>query len=181
MNTRLFDMLHDRTDHNLLAVGDCVDIHFNGAIKEVIQQYRAVVGDFHRITQVALELVFLINNLHRPTTQHVGRTNDQRITNLVGRTNRFFFTAYGRIRRLQQIEALNHLLEALTIFRTVDGFRAGADNRHTRFFQSARELQWRLTTVLHDHTLGLLDTDDFQYIFQGNRLEIQAIRGIVIG
>ena len=38
-----------------------------------------------------------------------------------------------------------------------------------------------MATVLHDHADRFFDGDNFQYVFQGHRLKIQAVRGVVIG
>src|SRR5690606_960367 len=181
MHACLFDMLHDRADHHIGAIGHRVHVDLDGAVEEVVQQHRTVIGDFHRIAQVALELVFLIDDLHGAATQYIGRTHHQRIADLVRRGNGFVFAAHGGVRRLTQVQALDHLLEALAVFGTVDGFRAGTDDRHARLFQRARQFQRGLAAVLDDHTLGLFDADDFQYVFQGDRLEVQAIGSVVVG
>ena len=47
----------------------------------------------------------------------------------------------GGVGRLLQAQTVNRLLEALPVFGTVDGVRAGADDRHARGFQLARQLQ----------------------------------------
>lgn len=44
-------------------------------------------------------------------------------------------------RRLFQFQTLNRMLEAFTVFRTVDGIRAGTDNRYASSFQRARQFQ----------------------------------------
>src|SRR5690606_2921713 len=69
----------------------------------------------------------------------------------------------------------------LAVFGTVDSLRAGTDDRHASLFQRAGQFQRGLAAVLDDHTLGLFDADDFQYVFQGDRLEIQAIGSVVVG
>src|SRR5690606_27850682 len=71
--------------------------------------------------------------------------------------------------------------EALAVFGAVDGIRRGADDRHAGLFQGAADLQRGLPAVLHDDALGLLDTDDFQHVFQGHRLEVETIGGVVVG
>ena len=38
-----------------------------------------------------------------------------------------------------------------------------------------------MPAVLHDHTLGFFQLDDFQHVFQGQRLKIQSVGGVVIG
>ncbi len=43
MNTGLFDVLHDAADHDVLAVGQRVDIDFDRIFQEMVDQHRAVV------------------------------------------------------------------------------------------------------------------------------------------
>ncbi len=38
-----------------------------------------------------------------------------------------------------------------------------------------------MAAVLHDHALRLFEIDDFQHVFQRERLEVQAIGGVVVG
>src|SRR3990167_1426878 len=181
MHAGLFDMRHDRADHHGLAAAEGTEIDFDGAVEEVVEQHRAVVGHFHRFAHVALELFFLVDDFHRPTAQHIGRAHHQRITDDLGRRQGLVFAARRGIGRLAQAQTLNHLLEALAVFGAVDRLGAGADNRYTGLFQRATDFQRGLPAVLHDHPLGLLDADDFQHVFQGYRLEIQAVGGVVVG
>ena len=73
------------------------------------------------------------------------------------------------------------LLEALAIFGEVDRIRRGADDRHAVGFQRLRQLQRRLSAVLHDHALGLLEVDDLEHVFERQRLEVQPVGGVVVG
>jgi hypothetical protein len=82
VNTSLFNVLHDRADHYVSPIADSINVHFDGAVEEVVQQHRAVVRHFHRVTQVALEFVFFVDDFHRPTAQYVGRTHHQRVADL---------------------------------------------------------------------------------------------------
>ena len=181
MNASLLDMLHDRADHHDLAVAYRVDVDFDGAVEEVVEQHRAVVGNLHRLAHVALEFFFLVDDFHRPPAQHVGRAYHQRITDGLGRGQGLVFAARGGVGRLAQVQALDHLLEALAVFGTVDGVRAGADDRHAGLFEGAAELQRGLAAVLDDHALGLLDADDLKDVLEGHRLEVQAVGGVVVG
>ncbi|RMU21617.1 hypothetical protein ALP35_05604 [Pseudomonas savastanoi pv. glycinea] len=181
MNARLLDVLHDRANHHVSPVADRIDVHLDGTVQEVVQQHRAVVGHLNCFAQVTLEFVFLINDFHRAAAQYIGGTHHQRITDLRRSTNGFVFATHSGVWRLTQVEALDHLLEALTVFGTVNGVRAGADDRHTGRFKGTCQFQRRLATVLDDHTFRLLDPDDFKHVFQGDRLEVQAVRGVVIG
>src|SRR5690606_35060911 len=181
VHASLLDMLHDRADDHIGTVGYGIHVDFDGAVEVMIQQHRAVVGDLHRITQVALELVFLIDDLHGTAAQHIGGTHHQRVTDPVGGDDRLVFAAHGGVGRLTQFQALDRLLDTLAVLGTVDRLGAGTDDRHAGFFQSTGQFQRGLPAVLDDHALGLLDADDLQYVFQGDRLEVQAIGGVIVG
>ena len=181
MNAGLFNMLHDAANHHVGAVANGINVDFDGGIQEMVQQYRAVIGNQHRVAHITHQLGFVVDDFHRATTQYIGRAHHQRVTDFTGRQNTFLVTANGGVLGLIQAKALNHLLKTLTIFGTVDGIRAGTNDWHTGRLQAARQFQRGLTTVLHDHTLGLLDVDDFQHVFKGDRLKVQPVGGVVIG
>src|SRR6185295_598362 len=84
------------------------------------------------------------------------------------------------IRRLLELELVDELLEALAILGEVDRVRRRADDRHARVLESAGELERRLTAVGHDHALRLLLVDDLEHVLERHRLEIEAIRRVVV-
>src|SRR5690554_4682264 len=181
VNTSLLDVLHDAADNHVGAVTNGIDIHLDGGIQEVVQQYRAVVGYQNGTAHVTHQLGFVIDDFHGTATQHVGRTNHQRIADFTGRQDTFFMAAHSGVLGLLQAQALDHLLETLTVFGTVNSIRAGADNGHTSSFQATGQFQRGLATVLHNDALRFFDVDDFQHVFQGDRLEVQPVGGIVVG
>ena len=73
------------------------------------------------------------------------------------------------------------MLETFAVFRDVDRVGAGADDRHARRFQRLGELERRLAAVLHDHAERLLDVHDLHDVFERERLEIEAVGGVVVG
>ena len=73
------------------------------------------------------------------------------------------------------------MLKAFAIFRAVNRIRTRADDGHTGRCQCFDQLQRRLATKLHNHALRLFDVDNTQHVFKGDRLEIQTIRGVVVG
>src|SRR5690606_2544826 len=164
VDASLLNVLHDGADHHVGAVGHRVHVDLDSAVEEVVQQHGAVVGDFHRVTQVTLELFFLVDDLHSTTAQYIGGAHYQRIADLVRGGDGFVFAAHSGVRRLTQVQALDHLLEALAVFGTVDSLRAGTDDRHASLFQRPGQFQRGLAAVLDDHALGLFDADDFQYV-----------------
>src|SRR5690606_6306265 len=95
VNTSLLNVLHDTADHNISAVTDGIDIYFDGSIQEVIKQYRAVIGNQHRVTHVAHQFSFVIDDFHGPATQHVRRAHHQRVANLAGRHDAFLVATHS--------------------------------------------------------------------------------------
>ena len=44
-----------------------------------------------------------------------------------------------------------------------------------------REVERRLPTKLHDHTLGLLQVRDLEYVLESERLEVQLVADVEVG
>ena len=130
---------------------------------------------------VVLELGGGVDDFHRAAAQHVARAHHQRVTDDLGLDEGFLEAARGGVFRLDQTELLDHLLETLAVFGAVDGVRRGADDRHTGGFELTRQLQRRLATELDDDTDRLFLVGDLQHVFQGDRLEVEAIGSVVVG
>ena len=79
------------------------------------------------------------------------------------------------------MQIIEQFLEALAVFGCINHVGRSADNGHARFFQPQGQFQRRLTAILHDHAGGLFFIDDFQYVFECEWLEVQPVRGVVIG
>jgi len=47
--------------------------------------------------------------------------------------------------------------------------------------ERARELERGLAAELHDHSLGFLHREDLEHVLERERLEVQAIGGVVVG
>ncbi len=181
MHAGLLDVLHHAADEGGLAVRDAVDVALDGVVEEAVQQHRGVVRDLDRFAHVALQVALLVHDLHRAPAQHVGGTHHQRVADFGGQGERLGLGARGAVGRLAQVELLQQLLEALAVFGRVDHVGRGADDGHAVGLQVERELERGLAAVLHDHADGLFQRDDFEHVFQGQRLEVQAVRGVVVG
>src|SRR5690606_35759613 len=117
------------------AVANRIDIHLNSGIEEVIKQQRRVFRYLYCRAHVGAQLIFLIDNFHCPATENIGWTNHQRITDVVSCEQGFFERTDNSIWWLSQAELFDHLLEAFTVFSSINSVRAGADNGHTFSFQ----------------------------------------------
>ena len=87
--------------------------------------------------------------------------------------------------RLAQAEAVEEGLEALAVLGEVDGVGRGAEDRDAGVVQGVGELQRRLAAELDDDAVQravlLLDAEDLEDVLEGQRLEVEAVGGVVVG
>ena len=93
----------------------------------------------------------------------------------------FLFAGRGAIRRRRNLQIVEQLAEELAIFGEIDVLRIGADDRHTEALQRQRQIQRRLSAELHDDAGRLLGVDDVHHFFERERLEVEAVAGVVVG
>ncbi len=122
-----------------------------------------------------------MDDLHRAAAQYVRRAHHQRIADLLGQLQRLVLGACGAVRRLAQAQLLQQLLEALAVLGRIDHVGTGADDRHAIGLQVQRQLQRSLAAVLHDHADRLFLVDDLEHVLERQRLEVQAVGGVVVG
>ena len=117
--------------------------------------------------------------------EHVGRPDHDRIADLVGDRARRLRTFRDAALRLPQPEPVEQLLEAVAVLGEVDGVGRGAEDRHVRLFERFGELERRLPAELHDdavqRAVAALGIDDLEHVLGGERLEVEPVRGVVVG
>jgi carbamoyl-phosphate synthase large subunit len=86
---------------------------------------------------------------------------------------------------LLETQVDHQFLEPLAILGQIDRVRRRSQDRDPLGFQRAGQLQRSLAAELHDHAVErsglLLDAEDFHDMFEGQRFEIEAVGGVVIG
>ncbi len=124
-------------------------------------------------------------DLHGTAAKHIGGPHHHRIADLMRLLLGQFGRGGGGVGRLLEVEGLQQHLESLAVLGQVDGVGRGAENRDIGLFQRCRQLQRRLAAELDDDAqnlaLALLDANQLDDGFGGQRLEIQAVRGVVVG
>ena len=59
------DVLHDAGDDDILAIGECVDIDFDGVFQEVVNQHGTILRVLDRLFHVANDRFFVVGDDHR--------------------------------------------------------------------------------------------------------------------
>ena len=185
MNTGLLDVLHDAGDLDLMAVGDGVDIDLDGVLQIAVDQDRAGARHDHRAADIAVEPGMVVDDLHRPAAQHIGRADHHRVADALGDRLGLLGGIGGAVIRLAQPEPVQELLEALTVLGQVDRIGRGAEDRDVGRLERLGEVQWGLPAELDDDPEQVaapgLDADDLDHVLGGQRLEIEPVGGVVIG
>ena len=135
----------------------------------------------HRGGHVGAQVFLGEHHFHGAAAQHVGRTHHQREAHFARQRSACSSVRAVALAGCLRPRFLHQQLETFAIFGDVDGIRRGADDGRTRGFERARQLQRRLAAVLHDHALGLFLGDDLEHVFERQRLEVQAVGGVVVG
>ena len=185
MNAGFLDVLHDAGDEDVLAVADRVDIDLDGIGEIAVDQHRAVARDDHRLGDVALELGIVLDDFHGAAAQHIGRADHHGEADALGDLLRFGAGIGDAVLGLAQFQFLEELGEAVAVFGQVDGIGRRAEDGHAGLFQGAGQLQRRLAAELHDDALQravrLFGVDDLEHVLGGQRFEIEAVGGVVVG
>ena len=84
MDPGFLDMLHDPGDIDLGAVGDGVDIDLDGILQIAVDQDWARAGDIDGAADISAETRRVVDDLHRPAAQHIGRPDHHRIADILG-------------------------------------------------------------------------------------------------
>ena len=84
-----------------------------------------------------------------------------------------------------QLQIVQQFLEPLAVLGQVDCVRRGAEDRDALVMQRVGQLQRRLTAELDDNPVQravfLLNPQDLHHMLKGQRLEIQPVRGVIVG
>ena len=106
MHAGLLYMLHNAANKYGVTIADRIDIHLDRLLEESVQQNRAVIGDLDSLFHIDAQVVFIVNDFHRPPAENIGRPHDQWETNFRTHGHGFIFRPRNTIRRLLQFQPL---------------------------------------------------------------------------
>ena len=123
----------------------------------------------------------IVGDDHGAATQHVTGAHQDGQSDLLSDAHGLFGNERGAVARLGNAQVVEQASEAAAVLRQIDGLGGSADNRNAVVLQVEGQVQRRLTAKLNDDALGALAVHDGENIFQSQRLEIEAVGGVVIG
>ena len=123
----------------------------------------------------------VIGNDHVLAAQHIGRPEQNRVSQAIGGCKRFFRGKHRFSGRARDFALLQQFVEPLAVFGGIDAVRAGAEDIDAQFRQMPCQLDGRLAAKLHHHAPRFFHRQNGFHILGGQRVEIEAVGGIKVG
>src|SRR5829696_610456 len=181
MYTGLLDVLHDAADVDLLPVRDRVHVDLGVVLHKLVDEGWVSWPRSRAGPEVEVEVIVIVDDLHPAPAEDVRWPHDDRIPELARHLPRLLGRRCGPEPGVRDAELSKEPSEPGAVLRKVYGVGRGAEDSHSCFFQFVRQLEGTLATELQDDPLWLLALYDLQHVFCGERLEVQARGGVVVG
>ena len=182
MHAGLLDVLHDAADVDVLAVADGVDVHLDREVEEAVEQHRAVVRHLHRRGHVRAQVVLAVarspwrgRRARTTAAPPAGSRSGRRAAPPASSVRAVRFGGWRSPSR--STSCWKRSRSSATSIESGLVPMIGTPARAERL----GELERRLPAVLHDHAERLLDVQDLHHVLERQRLEVQAVRSVVVG
>jgi hypothetical protein len=177
----LLHVLHHPGDVAVPPVRERVHVDLDRVLEEAIEEKRVLLIGFDVGLQVGGERLRRVADLHRPTAEDVGGPDQQREADVLGDRHRLLGGEGGAVGRVLDLQAPQQRPEPPPVLGQVDRVNRGPQQRHPGLLEVLRQAQRRLAAELDDHALGSLDRGDREHVLDGQRLEVEAVGGVVVG
>ena len=180
VNTSQLDMLHNCRNKYVLAIADRICFTLGCMMQETVNQDRTVRSYADSCSHIEGHRFIVMNNLHAAAAKYIGRTNHNRITDLLSNSKCFLNIRCHASFWHRDVKLLHHCTEEITILCHIDNFWGCTKDTHAVLLQVCCQIQRCLSTELCNDANRLLLLVDRKYIFECQWLKIQFIRCIVI-
>ena len=178
----VLDVLHDAADDAPGAVGDRVHVGLEGVLEEAVDQHRVLRRHPRRPREVAPERGVVVDDLHRPAAEHVGRPDQHRIAHAGGHRDRLLHRERHAARRLRHAQLAGDAprtgpRSSARSIASGEVPRIGTPSA----LEPARQPERRLPAELHHHAERLLHVHDLEHVLQRERLEVERVGDVEVG
>ncbi len=181
MDPRLLDVLHDPGDDGGLAVADRVHVHLDRILEELVDQDRVARGGLERPVHEVPEALGVVDDLHGTAAQDVGGPHQDGIADPRGYPDRLLGVHGRAVLGLAELEAStiswNRLRSSARSIASGEVPMIGtpAFSSPRARFSGVWPPNWTITPS------GFSAFHDVEHVLQGQRLEVELVRGVVVG
>ena len=189
----LYVLHHSANQHFTGGIANRIDVDFCCVVEEPIDEDRSLRTQSTLTTErsrgghlghCSSQMALVVHDLHRATTKHVTRANEHRIPDSTRDFQRFFDRQRSATWWLFDVEGSTQCIPLLSIFCEIDRGRRRSGDEMSR--DLPRKLERSLSSETDDD--AWLPTrschfsfDHVHHVFVCQWLEVQAIRGVVVG
>ena len=174
MHAGALDVLHDAGDEHIRAVGD--DIHLQLRAHHVFVHEHGVVDALRKdALHIRRDLVIVVDDLHVLAADDVRRAQQHGIAERLRGVQGLGQRLHTHALRARDVKLLEQGVKPLAVLGDVNALGRGAEDADAVAVERLRE------PAEGDHDAdGVLDIDDLQHVLGRERLEIQAVGGVVV-
>ena len=173
------DVLHHSWDDHHLTVGDRVDLDLD-PLQVLVDEHGSSRHRADGPGHVAPELADVVDNLHRPPTQHVGRPDEDRIAHALGDGDGVLDGRGGTSNRLRDADGSERVGERAAILGQIDGAHARSEHGHATALKPLGQVDGRLSAELHQGACDLLGLSHQRRAIFVKRIEVEAVRRVEV-
>ena len=174
------NVFHDSGNQHVPAVTDCVNFNLS-AFKVFVDQHGALAAQRQNAVHVIGDALVVVCNDHVLPAQHIGRTQQHRIADVMRGIQGFFQRGDAVSPGTGNAAAVQDFVELLAVFGGVNGGSACAEYCDAVLVECFRQLDGCLAAEGHNHAKRFFNSDDVKHIFRRERLEVQAVGRVEIG
>ena len=179
MHACALDVLHDAGDEHIRAVGD--DVHLQLRAHHVLVHEHGVVDALREdALHIHRDLVIVVDDLHVLPADDVRRAQQHGIAERLRGVQRLGQCLHPHPLRARDVKLLEQGVEPLAVLGDVDALGRCAEDADAVAVERLRERDGGLPAEGDHDAGGLLDVDDLQHVLSRERLEIQAVGGVVV-
>ena len=169
MDARELDVLHDRRNEDVLAVGKRIGLALHRVAEEAVEVERTVGRDANRLVDVLAEHDLVEDDLHAAAAENERRADDERIAELRRALERAVDVARHHRLGHRDAELVHRRMEEIAVFRVVDRVDGSAEDLAAGLLELARDVERRLPAELDDDAHRLLGLVDLKDVFDRHR------------
>ena len=139
-----------------------------------------LLGDLVDNTDIFIHILIAHRDPHSLAAEHVGRTYQDRVSQIIGRLLRLLGGKYRVSLGSGDLTLFKDAVEKLSVLCRVHVLSGCSHDLNAHLHKGFCQLNGGLSSELHHSAVRFFDIDDILHIFRSKRLEVQLIRYVEV-